>query len=260
MQILSNEKLIKTRSAWSQRLMLLGFGLILASAAITFINPSATAFILPAYGALFGGFIVFNIGASSATKWRREPRADQALAKALKGLDNRHILYNYLLPAEHVLLTTAGINVFQVRRLPGVIAVNGAKWSSKRSLMSRLRFGAEEQVGDPTRDVEQDVTAMRAYLEKNLPGKDVPINPLILFSFPTVQLTMTDPTVPVLTAKDAKTYLRQATSQGKKLDTPTYVALADLFDSTEGAEETKLPVEPEAPAAAKVKPAKKGKP
>ncbi len=259
MQILSNEKLIKGRSSWSQRLMLLGFGLILASAVITFLNPQAAAFILPAYAALFGGFIVFNIGATAATKWRREPRADQALARALKGLDNRHILYNFLLPAEHVLLTPVGIDVFQVRRLPGVISVNGAKWSSKRGIAARLRFGAEEQVGDPTRDVEQDVTALRAYLEKNLPGKDVPINPLILFSFPAVQLTITDPTVPVLTAKDAKTYVRQATSQGKKLDTPTYVALADLFDSAEGAEEAKMPPEPETPASAKAKRAKKDK-
>jgi hypothetical protein len=258
-QILSNEKLIKTRSDWSQRLMLLGFGLILASAVITFANPQAAAYILPAYAALFGGFIVFNIGATSAAKWRNQPRADQALAKTLKGLDNRYILYNFLLPADHVLLTPVGINVFQVRRMPGVISVNGAKWSSKRSLASRLRFGADEQVGDPTRDVQQDVAALRDYLEKKLPDMDVPIEPLILFSSPTVQLSITDPTVPVLTAKDAKTYVRQAIAQGNKLDTPTFVALADLFDSAEGAEEAKIPIEPDAPKA-KARRAKKNKP
>ena len=233
--------------------MLAGFGLILGSAVLTFLNPTEPTYILPAYAALFGGFIIFNIGASSGSKWRLLPRPDQALAKALKGLDHRHRLYNYLMPVDHVLLTPAGLMLFQVRRLGGVISCNGSKWYHKKSLLSRLRFAAEEQVGDPTRDAQQAATLMRQFLDKNLDNADlVPINNLILFTHPNVQLTVTNPTVPVLTIKDAKDYVRKAVAEGTKLDQETYDVLADLFDEVQGAEEVAMPEETEQ-AAAKAK-------
>ena len=94
------------------------------------------------------------------------PRPDQALALALKGMDNRYRLYNYLLPAHHVLITPAGLLVFAVRRLPGPISCQGSNWYQKRSLLSRLRFAAEEQLGNPTRDVQRDVAALQDFLSQ----------------------------------------------------------------------------------------------
>lgn len=259
MHILNNEKLIKTRTTWSGRLMLAGFGLILGSAVITFLNPTEPSYVIPAYAALFGGFIIFNVGASSGAKWRLLPRPDQALARTLKGLDHRHRLYNYLLPADHVMLSPAGVTVFQVRRLLGVISSTNDKWYHKRSLLSRLRFAAEEQVGDPTRDVKLDVTTMREFLEKHLDNADlVPIKGLILFSNPAVQLTVENSSIPVLTSKDAKEYVRRLVSDSPRLDQETYDVLADLFDEAQGAEEVAMPDEPEsAEAKAKKRKAKK---
>jgi hypothetical protein len=251
--ILNNEKLIKTRTTWSGRLMLAGFGLILGSALLTFLNPTQPSYIIPAYAALFGGFIIFNVGASSGAKWRLLPRPDQALARTLKGLDHRHRLYNFLLPAEHVLLTPAGVVVYQVRRMMGVISCTNDKWYHKRSIFSRLRFAAEEQVGDPTRDVKLDVTQMQQFLEKNLDNADlVTVDGLILFSNPNVQLTVENPSVPVLTAKDAKDYMRRFVADRPKLDQETYDILADLFDEAQGAEEVAMPEEPE-PGGAKTR-------
>lgn len=246
MHILNNEKLIKTRTTWSGRLMLAGFGLILGSAVLTFLNPTEPTYIIPAYAALFGGFIIFNIGASSGSKWRLLPRPDQALARTLKGLDHRHRLYNFLLPAEHVLLTPAGVVVYQVRRMMGVISCTNDKWYHKRSFFSRLRFAAEEQVGDPTRDVKLDVTQMRQFLDKSLDNADlIPVDGLILFSNPNVQLTVENPSIPVLTEKVAKDYMRKMVADRPKLDQETYDVLADLFDEAPGAEEVAMPEETE---------------
>ena len=260
MHILSNKKLIKTRTTWSGRLMLAGFGLILGSAVLTFFNqPSSNKpslqFILPAYAALFGGFIVFNIGASSGAKWRIPPRPDQAVATALKGMDNKYRLYNYLLPAEHVLLTPNGVIVFQVRRLAGNIACDGDKWDHQRSILSRLRFGAEEQVGTPTKDIQQDATLMKEFLAKNLEGDEIPLKSIILFSNPNVKLTLINPTVPVVLADDLKAYIRQQQASGVRLDSETWSALAELFDEAKGAEEVEDPgdSEPAATAAARPK-------
>lgn len=236
MRILTNEKLIKTRSTWSGRFMMVGFGLIIVSAALSFLSAPTPASILPAYAALFGGFIIFNIGAAASIKWRREPRADQVLEKALKGLDNKYRLYNFLLPAEHVLLMPTGIVVFQVRRLAGVISCVADKWSHRRSFLSRLRFAAEEQVGNPTKDVQQEMALLREFLDKNLEtdDSDVPVEGMIVFSHPNVQLTVSNPSVPVFSPKEAKTYLRQAASGEARLSPETYNTLADLFGRAEG--------------------------
>jgi hypothetical protein len=256
--ILNNEKMIKTRTTWSGRLMLAGFGLILGSALLTFLNPTQPSYIIPAYAALFGGFIIFNIGASSGAKWRLLPRPDQALARALKGLDHRHRLYNFLLPAEHVLLTPAGITLFQVRRLAGVISCTGDKWYHKRSLLSRLRFAAEEQVGDPTRDLKLDVAAMRQYLDKHLDNADlVAVDGLIVFTNPNVKLTVTDPTVTILNGENAKDYMRKVVSESPRLDQETYDILADLFDEAPGAEEVAVQEETKAAEPVRRRKAKK---
>lgn len=256
MFVISNEKLIKTRTTWSGRLMLAGFGLILGSAVLTFLNPTTPTFILPAYAALFGGFIIFNIGASAGAKWRLLPRADQALARALKGLDQRYRLYNFLLPAEHVLLTPAGITIFQVRRLAGVISCTGDRWFQKKSILSRLRFAAEEQLGNPTKDLEREMTAMRTLLDANLEGDPIPLEGLIFFPNPNAQLTITGSQIPVLTGKDIKNTIRQATAQRARLDTDTYNALADLFDEVEGGVKVDIANEPDPAPVARAKPRK----
>jgi hypothetical protein len=260
--IINNEKLIKNRTTWSGRLTLLGIGLIVASGVLTFLGQATMQTILISYAALFGGFIIFNIGAASGAKWRLPPRPDQALGRSLKGLDHRYRLYNYLLPAEHVLLTPLGITVLQVRRMPGVVTNTGDKWYQKRSLLSRLRFAAEEQLGNPTRDVQQDMAAMKQFLTQKLENDPVsvdgiPIEPLIVFNHPNVQLAVTDPVVPVIRAEDLKARMRQEAAQGMKLDQDAWNALADIFDEAEGAEEQAAPAD--APAATRAKKRKAAK-
>ena len=45
---------------------------------------------------------------------------------------------------------------------------------------------------------------MRQLLAKNRAADRVPVDALILFSNPQAQLTITDPTIPVLTGEDVK--------------------------------------------------------
>ena len=247
MQVLSNDRLIKQRSTWGGRLMLGGFGLVIASLPLTFLNPTDPTSMMLAYALLFGGFIVVNIGGGISSKWRVRPRPDEALAKSLKGLDNKHRLYNYILPAEHVLLTPTGITVFQVRRIAGVISCVGDKWTHKRSILRRLSLGADEQVGEPTHDAQRDLEAIGSFLAKNGKAGNIPLDALVLFSNPLAQLTVTDPSVPVLTGANAKPYMRQRAAKGPKLDMDAWNTLADLLD--DATEELGLSLEgEEAPA------------
>ena len=53
--------------------------------------------------------VATTIGFAFMNRWVREPRADQAFAAGLKGLDERYCLYNYTLPAPHVVLAPTGV-------------------------------------------------------------------------------------------------------------------------------------------------------
>ena len=129
--------------------MLLGFGLVIASLPITFLNPANATYMIIR--------LRFALRRLHCRQYRRRHQrqvAGQAapgrgFGQVAQGAGQPHRLYNYILPAEHVLLTPAGITVFQVRRIAGPISCTGDKWTHKRSLMRRLRLGADEQVGEP---------------------------------------------------------------------------------------------------------------
>ncbi|MGE5263327.1 MAG: nuclease-related domain-containing protein, partial [Acidobacteriota bacterium] len=118
MRLITNDKLIERQAKIARYATFGGLAVLLGSLVTSF---SGNFPIVVAYGLLFVGFGLAYVGAMLANKWIKEPRADNALAKALKGLDNKNQLYNYLLPANHVLLTPTGLLVFKVKSNDGKI-------------------------------------------------------------------------------------------------------------------------------------------
>jgi hypothetical protein len=86
MRLITNDKLIARQSKIA-RYATFGALAILLGSLVTSFN---TAYIVLAYGTLFVGMALAYVGSSLGYKWVKEPRADQALAKALKGFDNKH--------------------------------------------------------------------------------------------------------------------------------------------------------------------------
>jgi hypothetical protein len=225
-----NTDLIAKRRTWSSRLIFLGFALLLGSFFLTLSRGEWAIFL--AYVAMITGFIIFTIGMSIHTRWVREPRCDQMLEKALKGLDNKFRLYSYVFPAEHVVLTPSNITVVEMRRVVGPVTNTGDRWSHRRGILQRLRFAAEEQVGNPTKDAQAAAAAMREYLRKNLPDVDanmIPIDPVIVFGNGAT-LTVTEPRVPVMTIKQVKDYMRRL-GEARRLTPEQYGILAKFLDS-----------------------------
>jgi hypothetical protein len=227
MRLITNEKLVERQSKYARYATFAGLATLIGSLVTTFTNNFPLAV---AYALLFVGFILAYIGAVLANRWVKEPRADVALAKALKGFDNRHHLYNYLLPARHVLLTPSGLLVFRVKSNDGVVTVNGDKWFTPFR-WSRLFGGmGQEALGNPPADLEADVTKLRQFLAGKFQGADnVPVDGYLVFTDPNVDLKVENPTAPVVRVQDLKDTIRKS-KRGPTLSTALFDETARVLD------------------------------
>jgi hypothetical protein len=225
MRVIVNEDWVKRRATTAQRGVLVGIGLLVAAAVLSF-NPS---YVVRAYGLIIPGVILASWASRAGDKWLREPRADQALAKALKGLTHGYRLYSYVLPAEQVILSPTGLFVLKVKHQVGRISCHGDKWHRPLTLQRVWRFLPEEPLGNPTRQVQDEIESMQRFLAEELPDADVPMYPLIVFTESGADLQVVEPAVPVMPLEQLKAYLRGA-SKGQAIAKQMHKTLLDLFD------------------------------
>jgi hypothetical protein len=164
-------------------------------------------------------------------RWVREPRADQALAQGLKGFDDRYRLYNYLLPAPHVLLSPMGLYVLTAMGQDGVIRYQGDKFRRDFSLGRVLRFMAEEGLGKPFAEADAQVQALQELLDEQGMGEEVEVRNVVVFYNPRAELVISDPPRPVANPKGLKKAIRKQSNQ--KLPSSLYHQLQNLFEGEE---------------------------
>jgi hypothetical protein len=229
MKVVTDTKLIEQGKRFGRIASFAGLGVLVLGLVISF---KFSHLILLAYGCLVVGFILSNIGIYLANRWVREPRADQSLSKALKGFDNQFSLYNYTLPAQHVLLMPTGVVHFVVKPQSGDISVDGSRWRHKFNVGRLLRFFVEEGLGNPSQDAQQEAADLRKFVRKSVPDADFPLSTLIVFTAPDdkLKLTINNPTAPVLQLRDLKERLRKL-SKGKAMPAELHNRLADVFNA-----------------------------
>lgn len=216
-RVFRNEKLIKSRGRIGRVFGFSGLGLLFIGLLMSF-RPE---YFLLSYLMLIIAIILASIGTYNAGKWLADPRADQALETALRGFDNKHLLYNYLLPAEHVLLSPYGMHVFTVKRLDGKITYDGKRWQQNFSLLRLLQGLSRERLGNPIRDLRGEMDRVAQWLEREMAELNVPIEGIIVFTNPKAELDVTDSPVPVVPIKKLKGYLRKTFKAGRRLPEDT---------------------------------------
>lgn len=194
----------KRRARWTA---FLGF-LILTSTLWIALNPDL---LLPAYVAMFAGFIIFNLGMQQVGKWSRNPRNDQFLDALLRDkLSDRYILVHFPpignRKTEHVLLHPGGLLVITLRELDGRIVERGARWSRKGAGLRRLFSFSGPQLGNPSLETDQAIKEVEAYLVDQQMEFDV--NGAIVFFHPEVELDIEDPLYPVLHGDELADFIR----------------------------------------------------
>ena len=210
MRIVTNEKLIQNRARLG-RVASLGGLVVLVLGLVASLYPR---WLLASLGCLFVGFLLSQVGLYNANRWVKEPRPDQTLVKVLKGFGDRYHLYSYVLPARHVLLAPFGLCVVSPRDQGGKITCEGEKWHHEGSWKRVLfRFFGQEGLGNPTREVRAEVEKLRRFLAQRFPDDDVPIEGVVVFTNPEVDLETENPAVPVLDGTHLKLFLRNLSKE-----------------------------------------------
>jgi hypothetical protein len=206
MRLTTNDKLVQQRSKWARYLTFAGMGLLLGSLVLSF----TTDYIALAYATLLGGFVIAMVGSYLANKWIKPPRADLVLEKSLKGFDNKHHLYNYLLPAEHVLLTPSAVLVFKTKYHDGEITCKNGKWNRPWQWTRLFGAMAQEPLGDPLAELQLEMRKMQQLITQSLEnGATIPVDGYVVFTDPRARLALDDPAAPVLSANELKDTLRK---------------------------------------------------
>ncbi len=208
-----------------------GLGILLAGMILSLLVQTLSAIWL-AFGCLIIGLVVSSIGTLNMNRWVRQPRADQALAQGLKGFDDRYRLYNYVLPAPHVLLSPVGLFVVMALGQDGSIRYDGSRFRRAWTPARLLRLMADEGLGRPLEDLDRQIAAVQQLLEARESGPEVNMQGIIVFYNPRVQLAVTDPPLPIIDPKGLKKAIRR---QGdEKLSNREYTELQSILDQAAG--------------------------
>jgi hypothetical protein len=227
MQSITNERTIARGARIGKIATLAGLGFLLGGLVISFMFQDSPLFFI-SFGCLLVGILVSSVGTMNMNRWVRVPRADQALEQGLRGYDDRYRLYNYLLPAPHVLLSPAGLFVLTAMGQEGVIRYEGGKFRRNFSLGRAIRFMAEEGLGKPFAAADAEVKALQKLLEANEVGEEVEIQSIVVFYNPRTELVISDPPQPVVDPKGLKKAIRK--QKGEKLTASQYRQLKELFE------------------------------
>jgi hypothetical protein len=227
LRVLNNDALISRRAKTAQISNLVGLGALGAGLVISLARPQWALYTL---GLLIIGVVASQYGIVQAFRFARRPRPDQELADALKGLDDRYRLYNFLFPADHVLLTPKALYVVVLKSVAGKVICEGRSCKQERrfSLGRLLRLFSPEALGDPMREARWEQEALTRWLSKNPEVGEVTVEPMIVFLSPQVDLDVRNPEVPAIRAKALKETLRRA--EARALSGEQYRLLARAFD------------------------------
>ena len=166
----------------------------------------------PALIALAVGAGLSWAGVALADRWVAVPRPDRAIADGLKERTGRVFrLYNWVLPADHVLLAPWGLTVFAVYNQDGPVIIQGPRWRDGRPLWQRFFRLGRRPVKHPAALLSYETDDLRAAVAgQDETLADVPIEGVAVFTNRAVDLRVARPDVPVLRAADLRDWVKQA--------------------------------------------------
>lgn len=218
MQVTVNSAYVANRARIGAVTTILGLAVLGVGMYISLQSPTNMELAILPWFTLGLGIILLNIGKFHQSRYGT--RLDRALAQNLKAFDSRHHLYSYVkdLPVEHLLSTPYGLFVLEARPHQGEIINEGDKWSRPVSARGFWNLFTDPGLGNPSKDAEQDVAAVRKMLRERLGEKvepTIPVAPVVVFTHPRVKLRVSESTIPVVTLSDLRGALRKQKEGGR---------------------------------------------
>lgn len=233
MVVLRDEKRIANLAKLGRALSLAGLAALGIGLVLIFL-PETNVFLYQMI-ALVVGWALAQVGLYFSHRYLRRPRMDMVIDKAVSKFGKKDgRLYHYLLPAPHVLLTPGGVVVMNAKYQTGRISADGDKWT--QAGLGMRRFFGQENLGNPTREVEEMVRKMAADVAQNAPAAaGVPILPLIVFTTDSKDSLETKGSrIPAMHHSKVEGHLKQRKELQTPMSAEAYAALRAAFDARAG--------------------------
>ena len=224
MQSYVNEPFLEKRAKYAKWGSYVGLGALVIGLLTT--NSS----FLVSYLFLFLGLAGAMIGSYMANQYVREPRADKVLAEALSGLDKRYALYHHYLPSSHVIASHHGLTVIEPRLQKGEITYEGGKWHHKAGFRKVLHFFGEPTLGKPEQDLEIEIEQLKKWIDESMAEQDIPVNGVIVFTNPQVELSISGQPVPTMAASELARFMKEGLKGQSTLSTAKQKELRRILD------------------------------
>ena len=205
MRIIRNERRINTLSFVGRYATLAGMVILLAGLIISYAKPE---WLTPMFICVVVGVGLSIVGGFFAERYVSPLAHHNALATALKGLDDRFTLVQYVLPASHVLVEPGGCTVFVVKAHGGRVTCQDGRWKHYQRSKFFRQFAGQEAVGLPHVEAETQVRKLEHWLESQQPDAEIPVQAAIVFVNPDVKLDADASPVPAFFGKKVKGWLR----------------------------------------------------
>lgn len=213
MKVTTNTQLIEQRAKWGKRIAPVTMLLLVGGLVTNFLSINNPEYFQITLVLLTLGFISAIISSYLVNNWIREPRADQVLTQLLQKFNNDYLLFHYTASIPHVLIAPDGLYAIVVKNHDGQITINGDRASRKFNWRRLFKFFGDESLGAPIAEAEGRTKKLHKTLVKSLPAEEIPeIKPMVIFSNKAVDLTLNNPTIPVMKTSELKSFLRE---QGK---------------------------------------------
>jgi hypothetical protein len=210
MQIVANDKHIRSRKKVGERAPFAGLIFLAGSMVLIFLKPE---WIWGTMALVWLGFLISLMGSYLGDRYVGPNAHHKRVPEALKGMDNSYTLLMYQLPAPFVLVEPGGLTVITVRSHAGQIVYDAeGRWRQKQKMGLLRRFAGQESLGRPHQLAEMERQEVLKALKKILPeGVEVPVRSVLLFTAPNVELQVHEETIPVpaLRAAELKRWLRR---------------------------------------------------
>ena len=207
MRVIANERHIHVRRLIGKFTPLAGLVALMAGLVISYAMPEQFTVTI---GAMVLGIILSLVGGFFSDRYAGPLAHHDALAAALKGLDNHYVLLDYVLPVSHVLLEPGGLTVLLVKTHGGQVAYakESGRWKHRQRSKVFRQLAGQESIGAPDVVAEHQANKLAAWLADRLPDTEVPVRAAIAFVNPNVELDAAESPVPAFYSKKIKAWLR----------------------------------------------------
>lgn len=220
MRILTNGQLLRRRSRIGGAYLIGATVCLVGGFVFSLIQQDLSLQYAVSLASLLLGLILWSRNQTYLQKWGPRWRQDGPLHRGLRSLDDRYFLLvapSTDLP-DYLLLGPTGIAVLIPSAVKGSVNWAGSEWKhsdARPGVVRGLLFfiAPAPKLGNPSAEAQRGVEATRAFLAKR--GLDaelqhrLPIEPLVVFTDPSVKLSVEHSPVTAVLLKSLRGHLRR---------------------------------------------------